>query len=240
MSDTQHQQPKEAWFKSPAVQRSLSLGLSLVITAILVVFLFGGEATKPPEAWWTRVDDAQTILQGREVGSAWHSTGEFSFLDKSKQCLRMDTRTKSWAHLILSEPGFDNKVGSTAEIRLEALATPTQDVNGFIFSLVDGRYEGKISFRKKELLIEDANEIRTSYEVNTHDFHVYRLTLVNNDFKVYIDGKLAKQITLTHQVGENRLLLGDFSSAPNTDMGALIDYVAYYTGGAIPPEMNPP
>ncbi len=241
MNNTERQQSNRVRFKSPAVQRGLSLGLSLTITAVIVVFLFRGEATKPPETWWTGVDDAQTILQGGEVGSAWHTAGEFSFFGKSKGYLCMDTRTKSFGHLVLNKPSFDNKVGSTAEIRLKALATPTQEINGFAFSLLDGHREGKIAFRKEQLLIADMNEVRTTYKVNTHDFHTYRLTLVDNDFKVYIDGELAKEITLTHQVTwVQRLQFGDFSGEPNTDTRALVDYIAYYTGGAIPPGMNPP
>jgi len=233
------QQPNRRWVTSSAWHRGLSLGLSLAIAVVILAISSRSNATNPPEAWWTRVDYASALLQSAETGSTWQRAGEFSVLQASTGCLWMDTRTKPLAYLSLSVSKFDSKVGSTAEIRLKALATPKEEINGFVFSLLDGRREGKISFRKDYLLIADINQVKATYKIDTHDFHTYRLTLVGNDFEVYVDGRLAAEATLTQSTGDKRLQLGDYAVG-DTEMAALVDYVAYYTGGAVPPGSSHP
>ena len=122
---------------------------------------------------------------------------------------------------------------------MKTIATPTADINGFIISILDGVNEGKISFRRDKLIIIDNNEEILQKDLDTTSLHIYRLTLKKGIFYVYVDGNEFGNIKLKYNVTVKAIQLGDFSSLPNTDMAATIDYLAYYLGDTVPPGKVP-
>jgi len=135
---------------------------------------------------------------------------------------------------------FDNEVGSTTEVKVRILQAPSSGWDGAMFSLLDGKREGKIRFFANRIDIGERNGLKTMHFMNTRDtFHAYRITIVRDLMKVYVDGKEVASVVLTDQVEGREILFGDFSNKEWENMDAQIEYLAYFTGGALQPDGEP-
>ena len=134
----------------------------------------------------------------------------------------------------LTDDAISNRVGTTAEVRLRLLDWPSADPNGMIFSIQDGKREGKISFFGDRIAILDQNLLRATYSMDTTDgFYTYRIAVVGDNMEVSVDGKAVASVTLVGQVGAKSILLGDFSQGWGENAEALVDYLSYAVDGAI-------
>ena len=231
---------QEFWYRSNTWQKIASLVISVVIIAVIIILSLPGAPVIPNDTWWTELCTATTITQSIENNTGWYRQGEFSsFSEVDNGRLFLDTRAKPWAYLINSGLDWDPGKGITLEIAMKTIATPTADINGFIISILDGVNEGKISFRRDKLIIIDNNEEILQKDLDTTSLHIYRLTLKKGIFYVYVDGNEFGNIKLKYNVTVKAIQLGDFSSLPNTDMAATIDYLAYYLGDIVPPGKVP-
>ncbi|MBU2008481.1 MAG: hypothetical protein KJ624_01320 [Chloroflexi bacterium] len=131
---------------------------------------------------------------------------------------------------------FDNSLGSTLEVKMRILEAPASGFNGGALSLIDGQREGKLSFFNDRVEIRDVNDFRQAYELDTTDgFHVYRLTIVEDTLKAYVDGMEVAMVTLANSNKEKKILFGDFSPEEGENIYAQVEYLAYYVGGAVSP-----
>lgn len=151
--------------------------------------------------------------------------------------LSIETSGTNVGYFTKSVAGFNNATGSTAETKLKLLEGPKSDINGAIFSLQDGRREGRMSFFPEYIKILDRNDVKASLWMDTTgDFHTYRIAMVEDRLRVYVDGEEVASVILSNQVKEKQVRFGDFSNAMGENMSAKVDYLAYSVEGAIAPE----
>ncbi|MFC1990599.1 hypothetical protein ACFLU9_00405, partial [Chloroflexota bacterium] len=163
--------------------------------------------------------------------------GVFETKFASEGILTIETRGNSPGLFTHPEDKFDNAVGSTVEIKMKLLQGPKTDHDASLFSLQDDTREGKISFFNDRIEIRDQNTLKATHKLDTADgFHIYRLTLVRDRFKVYVDGKKIVSVTLNNRVSNKALFFGDGSIKEGENLGVQIDYIAYSVAGTTVPE----
>ena len=112
--------------------------------------------------------------------------------------LTLGTTGLDQGYIYQNVPEFDNDTGSAIEVKLRLLEGPTMDVNGAIFTLSDGKYEGKISFFNDHISILDQNHVKSLYWMDTTtDYHIYRIAIFKDTMKVYVDNVEVSSINLS-------------------------------------------
>jgi outer membrane murein-binding lipoprotein Lpp len=133
--------------------------------------------------------------------------------------------------------GFDNTKGSTAEVKMRILEAPASGSDGAMFSLIDGTREGKISFYTDYINIRDQNEVKAVHWMDTtDDFHTYRITLIKDTLRVFVDGNQVASTTLSGSSSDKKILFGDLSTSDGENLNARVEYLAYSVEGAITPD----
>ena len=119
---------------------------------------------------------------------------------------------------------------------MKILEAPTTGWQGIMFSVIDGKREGKLCFFSDHIEIRDQNELRVKHPMDTgDDFHTYRITILRNIMQVSVDGKEVATVTLSNQVAGKAVLFGDFSDTPGENVNAQVEYLAYSVKGAMAP-----
>jgi beta-glucanase (GH16 family) len=133
--------------------------------------------------------------------------------------------------------GFDNTKGSTAEVKMRILEAPVSGSDGAMFSLIDGMREGKISFYADHINIRDQNEVKAvRWMDTTDDFHTYRIAIIGDTLKLFVDGDEVASVTLSGSSSDKKILFGDLSTSEGENINAQVEYLAYSVEGAITPD----
>ena len=186
---------------------------------------------------WTELTDMD-VLPDMPLSSHWTCEGTFAVKSVAGGVLTLETRGhQATGNLVQEVPQFSNTAGSTAEVKMRLLEAPTTGFQGMMFSLIDGKREGKISFHPDQIKIRDQNDVVAIYPMDTgDDFHTYRMALVKDTLEVYVDGERVASALLSREVTAKRILFGDFSPEVGENMIAQVDYLAYSVEGAVTPE----
>jgi hypothetical protein len=189
---------------------------------------------------WTRIyrmdgagneEARRTLLSGLPSGSYMLVNGRLIF----------STRDIPAGNLVYLDESADNTVGSTAEVRLWVPQTARDNRDAAMLSLQDGRHELKLAFFADGIKVYDGSLHRGTIPVSTREgFHTYRLAIIGDIGRIYIDQKLAAAVTIEQGVTGKGLLLGDFAPARDEFISAAIEYIAYSSRGAFSPSGESP
>lgn len=205
------------------------------VTVQIAHVAYSASGASPPEGEsgseageWTTFDAPATT---------WAEDGNLAVKAIDDGVLTMGTRGVDFGYVSLPVPEFDNTAGSAAEVRLRLLSGPRRDADGAVFSIADGRREARVSFFTDRILISAGSDVKAvRWMDTTDDFHTYRIAMVEDTLKVYVDGVEAASAALSGSTQEKRVLLGDLSTADDENMSAKVDHLAYWAGGAMTPE----
>jgi len=178
-----------------------------------------------------------SLLPESEPSNPWLPSGSFLTKELSNGTLTLETTNSNPGFYSLSEEGFNNASGSTAEINVRLFNTPDSDHDACLFHLHDGSRAAKISFFNNRIEIFDNNSLKSTYYMDTtNDFHTYRLTIILNTFNLFVDGSLASSLSLDDPISDKSIMFGDGSITQNQNFKAQVNYIAYSTLGAFSPE----
>ena len=129
--------------------------------------------------------------------------------------------------------GASNSIGATFEARLQVVSNSQIAI---IIWLRDGTYYEGLKFYtdRIEMFIDTSNNY---FMDTTDDFHVYRFTIKNDDYMVYVDDVLVIDGTDQHTSTSagNSCSFGDFADTAGYESNSIWDYIKYNISGAFPP-----
>jgi hypothetical protein len=138
-------------------------------------------------------------------------------------------------NLSYTDDSLSNLRGTTFEIGMWMPKAPQTGLDTAIVSVQDGRREVKLSFHERYIDVLDQNTRLETILLSPGDaYHIYRVALTGNRARIYLDGVLAAQVTLTRDIASKTFLIGDFSTGEG-GFSSVIDYIAYTTQGAYDP-----
>ncbi|MBI5698565.1 MAG: hypothetical protein HZC29_08850, partial [Thaumarchaeota archaeon] len=120
----------------------------------------------------------------------------------------------------------------TIEVRLKVFVSEQGD-GRLRITFADGTYADSLNFWTGGFTLYGQNA--PYYMTTTDDFHVYRITRSGTNVKVYVDGILVLDETITPSPTINALYFGAMIGFVEAPSHSQWDYVKYYTGGAVPP-----
>jgi hypothetical protein len=130
---------------------------------------------------------------------------------------------------------LSNETGTTLEARLKVVSGQplTTRAIGNNISIFDDARKIRLAIFPDGIRLGDC-DVCDEYEMDTtDDFHVYRLTLLGDTAKAYVDGVVRLSGAAVTNLAWTEIWFGnDWMGAPDEGFW---DYVRYYTGGAIPP-----
>jgi hypothetical protein len=185
-------------------------------------------------AAWTKISNMRILPDG-EI-EPWDARGIFDIKSASNGILAMKTGDYNTGFLGRVEDGFDNDTGSTVEVKLKLLDASLHGFQGACIALQNGEREGKLSFYPDHIIIRDANTEKASFEMDTmDDFHIYRLAMIEDTLRVYVDGEEVAGVALKNEVNSKAVMFGDLSPEEGENIYAEIDYISYSIEGAFSP-----
>ena len=130
---------------------------------------------------------------------------------------------------------IDNSKGTTAEIKLRVMSgAKLGQRDGAMFALLDRRRESQIVFFEDPIEILDSNKLRLVHQMDTTDrFYRYRLALIGDGLRVFVDGTEIRSLRITEDVTRKEVLFGDSSSNPGENFTAQLAYITYSPHGAV-------
>ncbi len=206
---------------------------TVVAVASILSMLGLTGCAKPKQAWppsepiqWTVKYDADT-LPGKAYPYWRGWPGPNTSRELEDGVLRIvDGDSKKGTLHCYSQAWFaDPQHGAVFEARVKVIAN--DDRSGVALVGADGKHEVGITLYPDRV---DVGRPPVSYAMSTtDDFHVYRLAIRNDDYHLWIDGKLAVEGVgkHTHEAhrGRNVIMFGSISSKARSE--ALWDYVRY-------------
>jgi hypothetical protein len=185
---------------------------------------------------WSKESD-MVVLPDRESPRPWGPGGSFDVWQVSDGIFTIKTGGTNTGFLAQGEDGFDNDTGSTVEVKLKLLDASLHGFQGACIALQNGEREGKLSFYPDHIIIRDANTEKASFEMDTmDDFHIYRLAIIEDTLRVYVDGEEVAGVALKNEVNNKAVIFGDLSQEEDENIYAEIDYLAYSAEGAFAPD----
>jgi len=129
------------------------------------------------------------------------------------------------------EPGFDASVGLTIETRLKIIS---EDSVGLQIVVDDNTHFWRLKLSESYIQLEGVSEEEgITYHIDTtDDYHIYRITKLNEVIKVYVDDILRLTCTANAEGGEPSLIFGNTDSEIQESYW---DYLYYRTDGAFAP-----
>lgn len=201
--------------------------VSCLILATLFCYgpnVYGGdEERKAKRLSWTKFFDM-------EGPPKCNIAGDFKPRDVSNGTLTMRTTGTQTGYYYIQDDSLNNLNGTTAEIRVKFGATPS-DIgirDAAMFAIRDGAREGKIAFARDRILVFDQNKLLNAYPVNTGQYQVYRIDIIENVLEVHVNGDLVASETLSNAVSAKGMItFGDLDGEEGRNLDASIDYLAY-------------
>ena len=185
---------------------------------------------------WTRFSN-MNVLPDQESHSPWSPGGSFEIWQATDGILTIKTTGSNTGVLGRGEWRLDNGVGTTVEVRMKLLEASSGGFQGACISLQDGKREAKLSFYPDRIVLRDQNNEKASYEMDTTDgFHTYRLAMVRDSCRAYVDGEEIAGIALDYKIEAKAIILGDISKEEDENIYAELDYLAYHVEGAMSPD----
>lgn len=180
---------------------------------------------------WTKFSDME-VDPAREMESPWKQNSHFSQKKLADGILHLRTNKKETGHYVLLDDRLDNASGTTAEIRIRLLNTPSSAEyhDAAMFGFQDGIREGKISFLSNKILIYDQNELMNEFSVDTRRLHTYGITIRGDDLNVTVDGATVANSRLINEAKGKMFFFGDAQDWDRENMEAEISYICYRVG----------
>lgn len=196
-----------------------------------------GISTATPE--WVKGSN-MNVFPNEEVFSPWQIGGRFYVKSVSQGVLTVKTVGTGHGHFNRGDERLNNETGTTVEFKMKLLQASSHGFQGAFFALQDGTHEAKITFYPDSISVRDQNIEKAAYAMNTsNDFHVYRLTMVKDSLRVYVDYNLVATITLEKAVPHKGIIFGDLSTEEGENIHAEFDYIIYDVAGAFFPLGKP-
>jgi len=190
--------------------------------------------TEPPSEWNCVME---MDVSPETVDEHWSAGGSFEVNQASDGVLVVRTSASDIGYIECRDDRLDNSVGTTVELTLRIVDASYDGYQGACFYVQDGTHEAKITFYPDRISIRDQNDERATFHMDTTDaFHVYRLAVIEDVLRVYVDSELAAKATLGNRIAGRSLLLGDLSQEAGENIHALVDYLAYSSTGAYAPD----
>jgi len=117
----------------------------------------------------------------------------------------------------------------------------TSGETGVLVRIHDGTKESLIIMHEYYLEYNNGLGVQAKYQVDLTDKeHVFLLMGKGSDLYLFLDGKLILDATglMTSATATNYIAFGDFDAGANSNGEAVWDYVKYYDGGELFPDVN--
>ncbi len=175
-----------------------------------------------------------SVDPAEEETKPWVKQGDPNSIEIKNGILFIETDKTSTAFYMIQDDRIDNESGTTVEIRMRVLKTPTDPAHhdAAILSLQNDTWEGKLAFFPDRIILYDKNIPIEEYGVDTTEFHTYRMLVFRDNIDVYLDGELVVSSLLSNQVKGKRIFFGDLNPTDNQNIKATVSYVCYRTWGA--------
>jgi len=187
----------------------------------------------------TKFSDMRVPPDEEQV-SPWGVNGTFAVKEASKGLVTIRTTGNSIGHFTHTDSRFSNDLGLTIELKMKLLEASERGFQGACIAIQNGARECKITFYPDHISIRDVNTEKATHMMDTtDDFHIYRLVVVKDTARFYVDGELVASVTLSSDISSKLLMFGDLSTEEGENIHAQIDYIAYTAGGAFEPTGQP-
>lgn len=182
---------------------------------------------------WTKFSD-MSVDPAEEETKPWVKQGDPNSIEIKNGILSIETDGTATGFYTIGDDRIDNEPGTTVEIRIRVLKTPTDPAHhdAAILTLQNGTWEGKLAFFPDRIIVYDKNVPIEEYGVDTTEFHTYRMLVFRDNIDVYLDGELVISSLLSNQVKGKRIFFGDLNPTDNQNIKAAVSYVCYRTWGA--------
>ncbi|MEJ2545276.1 MAG: hypothetical protein P8Y99_14505, partial [Calditrichaceae bacterium] len=127
----------------------------------------------------------------------------------------------------------DPTIGATLVFRMKALEVGTYDRDWDIYLYNSVCRERLVSNSGAEIKFDKS---KAAISFNTSDWHIYRLTIIEDEIELFIDEDTLSYLITTGETNEENLFrFGDLGSST---IGTLYDWIAWNVDGAYPPEQG--
>lgn len=180
---------------------------------------------------WTGKYEANELPT--EATPAWAGGGQIGAAEISPAgYLHLETEAEQSKFYQLNVSDFDASIGLTAETRLKVISSNGTDIQVRIDDLTNSIilkiHESGVQ------LTQVTDEEEATYAMDTtDDYHIYRITKINQTVKVYVDGVLRLTGTANVEGEEGFVSFGAFG--PSEGQESSWDYFYYRTDGAFAP-----
>jgi hypothetical protein len=144
--------------------------------------------------------------------------------------------SSAYAGYYILDSGISNSTGWTLEVRVKIISA---DADSMVIDVADSTYDTYLLFNEGSVSLPYQTGTPTYSMDTTDDYHDYRVTVLGTDVKLYVDGVLRIDATLTatnsspSQIWWYNGLVGD----PASD--SYWDYFYYNIDGAYAPVSSP-
>jgi len=180
---------------------------------------------------WTKITD-MSVLPSADGWTYSGTIGELTACSVSNGILTMNNTGAGAVYCrYLIDPAFDSTIGYSIELKMQLVSVESTGFVYIWFQNVGGAKGDYFEIKTSNIQFEYASAGTATYSMDTTDtFHIYRIVVLGTNAKVYVDGVLRLNSTLTSGGNPNNLVVGDENGGGTANINTQWNYIKYYTG----------